>query len=97
MENGVEQSLETRSMLHTIHPALSNQDVCCPKIKWTEAPSGEGEWKCLEQERSGVASILRISEEREKIPQENIDYLIYHQCNCSNHKSCDYLSNRKAG
>ncbi len=97
MENGVEQSSETKTLLHVIHPVLLNQDKDCPKIKWTEAPSGEGEWKCLKQERSGVASILSIPREREKIPRENIDYLIYHQCNCVNHESCQYMQNMETG
>jgi len=97
MENGIEQSFETRTMIHLIHPVLLSQDINCHRIKWIEDSSGEGEWKCLEQKRNGIASILSIEKEREKIPRENINYFIYLPCTCPNSESCSYVPNMKTG
>ena len=97
LKNKVGQPLQLKASINILHSIGFNQDINCPIIKWTEDFFGDGEWKCLRQERNGISAILSVPKEREKIPRENLDYFIYLPCNCSNHESCPYILNMKAG
>lgn len=97
MENEVEQDFNTKLMINMSHPVLLNQDIYCESIMWIKNDSGKGEWKCLKQKRNGVDSLFKIPEERERISEESIKYLIYLPCNCSDHESCPYVPNVKVG